>query len=81
MPLIKPLLEAQILAAFQKMSNSEKNQAQAQIDLAKDLASAIDSYIKQATIIVNPGQLVTGTAGTYPVVAATTAPSTPATIS
>lgn len=84
MPLIKPLLEIQILTAFQKMSSSGKDIAAAQQDLAKDLATAIDLYIKSATIIVPPGQassgtnppgqLVTGVAGTFPVVAATTTP-------
>lgn len=84
MPLIKPLLEVQILTAFQKMSNSSKDIASAQKDLAKDLADAIDKYIKSATIIVPPGQasqgtnapgqLVAGTAGTFPVIAATTTP-------
>lgn len=41
MPLVKPLLEAQILAALQKISNSQI-----------DLATAIDSYIKAATCVV-----------------------------
>jgi hypothetical protein len=76
MPLIKPVLELQILAAFQKMSNSETDMAQAQQDLAKDLATAIDAYIKSATVIVNPGQAVTGTAGPTPVVASTVSPGT-----
>ena len=84
MPLIKPLLEVQILTAFQKMSNSGKDIASAQQDLAKDLATAIDLYIKSATIIVPPGQasqgtnapgqLVAGTAGPVPVIASTTTP-------
>jgi hypothetical protein len=76
MPLIKPVLELQILAAFQKMSNSETNMAQAQQDLAKDLATAIDVYIKSATVIVSPGQVVTGAAGTIPVIASTISPGT-----
>lgn len=82
MPLIKPVLEAQILAAFQKMSTSETDLKQAQMDLAKELATAIDSYIKSATIIVPPGQLITGTGGgPAPVLGSTTAPSSPAIIS
>lgn len=76
MPLIKPVLELQILAAFQKMSNAETDMATAQKDLAKDLAAAIDAYIKSATVVVTPGQVVTGTAGAVPVVGATTSPGT-----
>jgi len=52
MPLIKPVLELQILAAFQKMSNSRTDMATAQRELAKELAAAIDSYIKTATVTV-----------------------------
>lgn len=84
MPLVKPLLEMQILTAFQKMSNSSKDIASAQKDLAKDLADAIDKYIKSATIIIPPGQasqgtnapgqLVVGASPTGPVTGATTTP-------
>ena len=77
MPLIKPVLEMQILVAFQKMSNSETDMAQAQRDLAKDLATAIDSYIKSATVIVPPGQAVTTSGGA----GATASPAPPAIIS
>ena len=80
MPLIKPVLERQIYAAFKKLLASS-DQASAQRDLASDLASAIDSYIKSATIITPPGQVVTGAAATGgPVTAATTTPSAPAQI-
>lgn len=48
--------------------------------LAKIIADEVTTYIKTATVIVPPGQTVTGIAGTYPVVAATTTPSAPATI-
>jgi hypothetical protein len=80
MPLVKTVLEGQILAAFQKMTTGENDLAKAQQDLAKDLATAIDAYIKTATVIVSPGQVVTGTAGPVPVVAATVSPSAPAII-
>ena len=80
MSLVKTVLEGQILAAFQKMTTGETDLAKAQQDLAKDLAAAIDAYIKTATIIVLPGQVVTGTAGPVPVVAVTVSPSAPATI-
>lgn len=78
MPLIKPVLEAQILAAFQKLSNSGGDLASAQRTLAKELANAIDIYIKSATIIIPPGQAVTAPppAG----VGSTVSPSPPATI-
>jgi hypothetical protein len=48
--------------------------------LAKVIADEVTKYIKTATIIVPPGQVVTGVAGTYPVVASTTSPSSPALI-
>ena len=78
--LIPSVLEAQILAAFQKMTTGETDLAKAQQDLAKDLAAAIDAYIKTASVIVPPGQAVTGAAGPAPVVAATAAPSAAAII-
>lgn len=81
MPLIKPLLEQQIYAAFKKMQTSAKDTESAQRELAKDLATAIDSYIKMATIIVPPGQVISGAGGgPAPVVGSTVTPSGPATI-
>ena len=74
MPLVKPLLEAQILDGFQKMSNSETSMESAHRKLAADLATAIDSYIKSATVTVPPGQLVTGVSPAGPITGATTAP-------
>ena len=74
MPLVKPLLEAQILAAFQKMSNGETDLASAQINLARELATAIDVYIKTATVTVPTGQLVTGVSPAGPITGATTTP-------
>jgi hypothetical protein len=61
MPLIKPVLEAQIFAALQKQSSTGKDLLSSQRALAKDLATAIDSYIKSATIIIPPGQASVGT--------------------
>lgn len=98
MPLIKPLLEVQIFAALQEMfANTSDPPPVAQRKLAKKLATAIDSYIKSATIIIPPGQatttipgqVVAGAAGPVPVVGSTTSPgpgvtsspSPPATIS
>ena len=60
MPLVKTLLELQILSAFKKMQTSAVDTESAQKDLAKDLATAIDEYIKTATIIIPPGQVVAG---------------------
>lgn len=61
MPLVKSLLEQQIYTAFKKMQSATKDTETAQRELAKDLAIAIDSYIKSATIIIPPGQSVSGT--------------------
>ena len=81
MPLIKPLLEQQIYAAFKKLQTTAKDSETAQRELAKDLATAIDSYIKTATIIVPPGQVISGAGGgPAPVVGSTVTPSGPATI-
>ena len=60
MPLIKPLLEQQIYAAFKKMQTSAKDTEGAQRELAKDLATAIDLYIRSATVIIPPGQQTAG---------------------
>jgi hypothetical protein len=82
MPLVKIKLEQDIFLAFKRMSNSGKDIDEAQKELAKDLASAIDSYIRSATIIVPPGQVITGAGGGLaPVVGATSAPSPTAIIS
>lgn len=61
MPLVKPLLEQQIYAAFKKMQSGAKDTETAQRDLAKDLATAIDTYIRTATVIIPPGQVVAAT--------------------
>ena len=82
MPLVKIKLEQDIFVAFKRMSNSGKDIDEAQRELAKDLASAIDSYIRSATIIVPPGQVISGAGGgPAPVVGATSAPSPTAIIS
>lgn len=48
--------------------------------IAKIIADEVTTYIKTATIIIPPGQTVTGAAGTFPVVALTVSPSAPAII-
>ncbi len=61
MPLIKPVLEAQIFSALQKLFNNTSQQPiQAHQAFAKELASAIDTYIKSATIQIPPGQPIQG---------------------
>lgn len=49
-------------------------------ELSTIIANEVTKYIKTATVITPPGQIVTGTAGTFPVVAATTSPSSPSQI-
>jgi hypothetical protein len=94
MPLIKPTLQSQLNKAFtdamkkfldvakeggtDDVSQSAISQA-AQV-FSDTAASAIDSYIKSATIIVQPGQIVTGVSPAGPITGATTTPSAPATI-
>lgn len=92
MPLVKPTLETQLAKAFNdalavfmdKMSSSgsvpsaiASARSAAASKFGSEASTAIDAYIKSATIIVPPGQALL--AGTYPGV--TNAPSPPATIS
>ena len=44
--------------------------------LASDIANAVDSYTTSCIVTINPGQAVTGTAGTYPVIANVVTPGT-----
>lgn len=86
MPLIKPVLEAQIFSALQELFNNTSDPPIiAQKKIATKLATAIDSYIKSATIIIPPGQVIQGInapgqviagagGGPAPVVGATTTP-------
>ena len=48
MALVKSVLQAAILSAFQKAQNDKTEQAK--INLCADLATAIDAYIKTATV-------------------------------
>lgn len=62
MPLVKPVLEAQIFAALQELfANTSDPPPVAQRKLAQKLSTAIDTYIKSATITIPPGQATTGT--------------------
>jgi hypothetical protein len=93
MPLVKPVLQAQLDKAFadalKRMfqiaqdGGTSATQAQAITAAAaifgNEASTAIDAYIKSATVIVPPGQVVV--AGAPPGPGATTAPSPPAIIS
>ncbi len=81
MPLVKPSLESAILAAFKKLTAPAASMEVAQQELAKDLATAIDTYIKSQTIIVPPGQTVATSGSPASHTGATNAPSPPAKIS
>lgn len=53
MALVPTVLEAQILAAFKKQANKQSEgdkPEDSQKELAADLAAAIDTYIKTATV-------------------------------
>ena len=76
MPLVKSILELKIQLALKKLSAGQLSLEESQKELAKELASAIDEYIKSATIIVPAGQLVTGASPAGPVTGATTVPIT-----
>ena len=96
MPLIKNTLEPVLEEAFEKamlvFAETIKN-SPAGTDVSDDArksaaktfaaiaSTAIDSYIKTATIIVPPGQVVTAASAAGPVTGATTTPSAPAIIS
>lgn len=80
MPLLKPALALKIYLAFKTAQSSALNLDAAQLLLAEELASAIDTYIKSATIIIPPG-IVVATAGSPAAqVGSSTAPSPPAII-
>ena len=93
MPLIKSTLQSQLDKAFAdamrkfltvaKSGGIKDTQNQAITEAAQvfsqEASTAIDSYIKSATIIVPPGQAVI--AGSPPGPGTTTAPSSPAQIS
>ena len=80
MPLLKPALILKIYLAFKTAQSSALNLDAAQLLLAEELATAIDMYIRSATIIVPPG-IPVATAGSPAAQAgASTAPSPPAII-
>lgn len=96
MPLVKATLKTQLSQAFdsalkifmdqmQAAGSSQTSvnaaRAAAALKFGTDVSNAVDAYIKSATIIVPPGQVV-ATAGTPAAqTGSTTTPSSPATIS
>lgn len=94
MPLVKPTLEKALEAAFSQAMyefiNSVRNNqgedvsataiANASSKFSKLAATAVDAYIKSATVIVPPGQVVSSVSAAGPVAGATTLPSPPAII-
>lgn len=66
MALNKTALEQQLILAFDKARKKTENPDQAQIELAKAIATAIDTYAKTATVSTtvvgtSPSGPVTGT--------------------
>ena len=72
MPLIKAVLEATVLQAVERLYSGQSTKVQ----FAKDLSTAIDSYIRSATIIIPPGQAISNSSGP----GTTVSPSPPAQI-
>lgn len=68
----KSTLKSEIKAAFQDQKDKTENPEAALDDLATKIADAIDSYIKGATIVATPANVVTAALsnGGGPVVAA-----------
>lgn len=63
MALDKQQLKEQYLQLMKDMSTKTSDPEQAREEFAERFSTMIDDYIKQADVIVQPGQLVT-TAGT-----------------
>ena len=94
MPLVKPTLEKALETAFSQamyefINSIRDNQgedvsaaaiAKAASKFSSLAATAVDTYIKTATIIVPPGQVVSSASAAGPVIGATTVPSPPAII-
>jgi hypothetical protein len=83
MALVIPTLQQQLAAAFKKQLTDKTSKPEVAIEiLALDIATAVDAYIKTATVTVtgvnSPGQLVV-TAGTP--AAQTGATTTPGVVS
>ena len=77
MPLSKPTLERQILTALRKMTTPLGSMEIAQAELAKDLANAINAFVKSAKIkpiTIPAGQAVAVTGSPSAQAGATVAP-------
>jgi len=76
----KSVLESSIRQAFVRAKNAG-TETGADPDaiinrLAADIASAVDTYTTSIIVTINPGQTVSGMAGTYPVIANVVTPGT-----
>lgn len=76
----KSVLESSIRQAFVKAKNAGAetgaNPEEIISQLASDIASAVDTYTTSIIVTINPGQTVSGMAGTYPVIANVVTPGT-----
>lgn len=67
MALSKDILQTQIYAALTLMGAKANipgySPDQARADAARDIANAIDTFVRSATIVVPPGQAVSTTTG------------------
>lgn len=79
MPLAVPTLQQQLVAAFKKQLNDKSSKPEVALEtLSLDIATAIDAYIRTATVTVTgtnaPGQLVVGASPAGPISGTTTSP-------
>jgi hypothetical protein len=79
MPLIPVTLQQQLSAAFKKQLADKSSKPEVALEtLSLDIATAIDAYIRTATVTVTgtnaPGQLIVGASPAGPVSGATTSP-------
>ena len=77
MPLVVTTLELDILSILNKLKDdNSEDQTKAINKYAKDLSIAIDKYIKTATVVVQPGQVVSTAGSAVAQTGATTSPGT-----
>lgn len=84
MPLVQKVLAYEIYDALTGLSDAAKDGLLpievAQLQAANKIATAIDTYIRSATIVIPPGQSVTTAGSPTAQTGTTTSPSAPATI-
>lgn len=79
MPLVVPTLQQQLAAAFKKQLADKNSKPEVALEtLSLDIATAIDAYIRTATVTVTgtnaAGQFIVGASPAGPVSGATTSP-------